>query len=254
MAATSDGTPRYVPVNIADRIVGLFAAQAILGALFHRERTGEGQAIEVPMFETMVGLVLGDHFGGLTYRPALDEGGYPRLMSPNRRPYATRDGHICALIYTDKHWKNFFEAVGTPEALADPRFASHASRTRNIDGIYEEIGRIFRTRTTLEWRELLQRADIPHMPMHTLATIQDDPHLKDVGFFEEVEHPIEGPTVSMRIASRWTRTQPEPTCPAPALGQHSRDILAEAGFSDAEIEQLLARGTVHQYAGVADGA
>jgi crotonobetainyl-CoA:carnitine CoA-transferase CaiB-like acyl-CoA transferase len=246
VAAASDGTPRYVPVNIADRIVGLFAVQAILAALFHRERTGEGQEIEIPMFETMTGFVLGDHFGGLTYRPPLDGGGYPRLMSRYRRPYQTLDGHICVLMYTNKHWRSFFTAVGTPEMLADERFSSIKERLRNIDAVYGEAGRVFRTRTTEEWHAVLEAADIPNMPMHTLATIQDDPHLKAVGFFEEVEHPVEGPVTSMRVPSRWSKSQPKAGLPAPALGQHTREVLGEAGLSTAEIDALVAGGAVFQ--------
>jgi crotonobetainyl-CoA:carnitine CoA-transferase CaiB-like acyl-CoA transferase len=246
VAAASDGTPRYVPVNIADRIVGLFAAQAVLAALLHRERTGAGQAIEIPMFETMTSFVLGDHFGGLTYRPPLDEGGYPRLMSRFRRPYETLDGHVCVLIYTDKHWRSFFGAIGRPDLAADPRFTNLKARLRNIDSVYGEAGRIFRTRTTAEWRALLEEADIPNMPMHTLATIQDDPHLKAVGFFEPVEHPAEGPVISMRVPSRWTKSQPRAGRPAPMLGEHSREVLAEAGLSAAEIDDLVASGAVRE--------
>ncbi|HEX2136611.1 MAG TPA: CoA transferase [Microvirga sp.] len=249
VAAASDGTPRYVPVNIADRIVGLFAVQAILAALVHRERTGEGQEIEIPMFETMTSFVLGDHFGGLTYRPPLDEGGYPRLMSRYRRPYETADGHICVLIYTDKQWRSFFAAIGKPELADDPRFTSVKARLRNIDHVYGEAGRIFRTRTTAEWESLLEAADIPNMPMHSLATIQEDPHLKAVGFFEAIEHPIEGPVTSMRVASRWSKTQPKAGLPAPGLGEHTREVLAEAGLSDDEIEALLMMSAVRGRAG-----
>ena len=242
VAAASDGTPRYVPVNIADRIVGLFAVQATLGALYHRARTGDGQAIEVPMFETMTSFVLGDHFGGLSYRPPLDGGGYPRLMSRYRKPYQTSDGHICVLIYTDKQWRTFFDAIGAPERKADPRFASVKTRLRHIDEVYGEAGRIFGTRTSAEWHELLEKADIPNMPMHSLATIQDDPHLKAVGFFEAVEHPLEGPVTSMRVPSRWSKSQPEAGSPAPGLGQHTREVLAEAGLSGVEIDALVSAG------------
>lgn len=246
VARASDGTPRYVPINIADRTVGLFAVQAILAALFHRERTGEGQAIEVPMFETMASFVLGDHFGGRTYRPPLDAGGYLRLMSPARRPFATSDGYICVLIYTDAQWRSFFAAIGRPEAASDPRYASINARLQNMDAIYAEIGRIFATRTTAEWRDLLRAADIANTPMNTLETIQDDPHLKAVGFFEEIEHPIEGAVTSMRVPSRWSVTQPEAGRPAPALGEHTRAVLEEGGFATEEIEALLASGAVRQ--------
>lgn len=247
VAASSGGEPRYVPITIADRTVGLFAAQAVLGALFYRERSGEGQAIEIPMFETMTSFVLSDHLGGLSYRPALDGGGYPRLMSRFRRPYTTRDGYLCALIYTTKDWRNFFSAIGTPEAMNDSRYQSLSSRTQNIDSIYEEVERIFRLRTTSEWENLLEQADIPHTPMHSLTTIQDDPHLRAVGFFEEIYHPIEGPVLSMRVPSTWTRSQPKPARLAPALGEHTEEILREAGYSDQDIDRLLADGSVIQW-------
>ena len=244
IAKAYEGDPRYVPVNIADRTVGLFAVQAILGALFHRERTGEGQAIEVPMFETMVGFVMGDHLGGRSYRPPLDGGGYARLLSPKRRPYATRDGHICALIYTDKQWRDFFGAIDRPDIAERADRASIPVRLRHIDEINAEFSRIFAERTTAEWEALLGAADIPHTPMHTLATIQDDPHLKAVGFFEHVDHPHEGPTTRMRVAARWSRTQPEAGGPAPLLGEQSREIMEEAGFSAEEIDALFGSGAI----------
>lgn len=247
IAEASGGVPRYVPINIADRTVGLFAVQAVLAALFHRERTGEGQEIEVPMFETMTSFVLGDHFGGLSYRPPLDAGGYARLMSRHRRPYATSDGYICALIYNDKQWHRFFSLIGRPEAMRDPRFSSHSARNRNIDSIYEELSHIFRERTSAEWRELLEKADIPMMPMHSLATIQDDPHLRAVSFFEEAVHPVEGPVTSMRVPSKWSRSQPRAGRPAPALGENSEEILAEIGVTPAEIEALIADKVVGQF-------
>ncbi len=245
LAAAGDGTPRYVPVTIADRIVGLMLVNAIMGGLMHQSRTGEGQRIDVPMFESMTEFVLVDHLGGLTYDPPLDHGGYARLLSRYRRPYKTSDGYLCVLIYNDKHWRSFFEAIGQPHFLDQPRFANHASRTKHIDEIYEEIGHIFLTRTTAEWRDLLERADIPVMPMHTLETILDDPHLNAVDFFRTVDHPVEGRIRQMRVPSTWSVTQPEAAGPAPTLGQHGRDILREAGFSTEEIEQLAEQKAVH---------
>ncbi|MFK4525692.1 crotonobetainyl-CoA:carnitine CoA-transferase CaiB-like acyl-CoA transferase [Bradyrhizobium japonicum] len=213
LAAAGDGTPRYVPVTIADRIVGLMLVNAIMGGLMHQQRTGVGQRIDVPMFESMTEFVLVDHLGGLTYDPPLDHGGYARLLSRYRRPYKTSDGYLCVLIYNDKHWRSFFEAIGQPHFLDQPRFANHASRTKHIDEIYEEIGHIFLTRTTAEWRELLERADIPVMPMHTLETILDDPHLNAIDFFRTVDHPVEGRIRQMRVPSTWSVTQPEPAGP-----------------------------------------
>ena len=245
IAMAGDGTPRYVPITMADRVVGLKAVNAILGGLMHQQRTGIGQRIDVPMFEEMAEFVLIDHLGGLTYDPPLDHGGYARLLSRYRRPYKTSDGYICALIYNDKQWKSFFDAIGQPELLSQPRFATHAARHAHIDEIYQEVGRVFLTRTTAEWRELLERADIPVMPMHTLESILDDPHLAAVGFFRTVEHPVDGRIRQMRVPSTWSESQPEPGGPAPTFGQHGRDILQAAGFSADEIERLAERKAVH---------
>lgn len=245
IATAGDGTPRYVPITIADRVVGLMAVNAILGGLMHQQRTGIGQRIDVPMFESMSEFVLIDHLGGLTYEPPLDHGGYVRLLSRYRRPYKTSDGYICALIYNDKQWRSFFDSIGRPEFLDQPRFANHAARTRHIDEIYEEVGRIFLERTTAEWRELLERADIPVMPLHTLETILEDPHLNAVGFFKTIDHPIEGRIRQMQVPSTWSESQPQPGGPAPALGEHGRDILEQAGFSTDEIEQLARQKAVH---------
>ncbi|NEV02100.1 CaiB/BaiF CoA transferase family protein [Bradyrhizobium uaiense] len=244
VAAAGDGTPRYVPITMADRVVGLMAVNAILGGLMHQLRTGIGQRIDVPMFESMTDFVLVDHLGGLTYDPPLDQGGYARLLSKYRRPYMTSDGYICVLIYNDKQWRSFFESIGQPEYLLQPRFANHAARHKHIDEIYEEVGRIFISRTTSEWRDLLERADIPVMPMHTLETIMDDPHLNAVGFFKTIDHPVEGRIRQMQVPSNWSITQPQAGGPAPTLGEHGREILREGGFSAEEIEGLGQRGAV----------
>ncbi|ABE37846.1 L-carnitine dehydratase/bile acid-inducible protein F [Rhodopseudomonas palustris BisB5] len=245
LAAAGDGTPRYVPITIADRIVGLMAVNATLGGLMHQQRTGQGQRIDVPMFESMAEFVLVDHLGGLTYDPPLDHGGYARLLSRYRKPYKTSDGYLCVLIYNDKQWRSFFEAIDRNDFLAQPRFANHAARTQHIDEIYEEIGGIFLTRTTADWRELLERADIPVMPMHTMESILEDPHLDAVGFFKTLDHPVEGRIRQTQVASTWSVTQPQAGGPAPTLGEHARDILGEAGFSTDEIERLGRTKAVH---------
>jgi len=167
-------------------------------------------------------------------------------MAPQRRPYRTRDGYVCALIYNNKHWESFFHAIGQPERLADPRFASVAQRLKHINDIYGEVAEIFLGRTTGEWLDLLARADIPVTPLHTLESLMSDPHLAAAGFFSVVEHPSEGRIKSMRVPSTWGETQPEPTRPAPNLGEHSVEVLKEAGYGPEEIDALLASGTVQQ--------
>ena len=235
--------PRYVPCTVADRTVGLNAVNAIAAALYYRERTGEGQAIGIPMFETMAQFVLGDHLGGRTFEPPLGPTGYARLLAKERRPYATKDGYICALVYNDKQWKSFFALIGRPEVLeSDPRFADLGSRTGHIDELYSLVAETLATRTTAEWLVALDRADIPAMPMHTLDTLIDDPHLAAVGFFEMVEHPSEGRMRSMAVPGTWSKSQPAVERLAPRLGEHSAEILHEAGYSEAEIAALVADG------------
>ena len=250
LAETGDGTPRYVPANIADRTVGLHAANAVLAALLFRARTGRGQRIDIPMFETMASQVLADHLGGLTYDPPLDQGGYARLLAPSRRPYRTADGHLCVLLYTDRHWRGFLAAVGREAVLDDPRFASHADRIQNIDRLYELVAEIFPSRTTAEWQVLLDRLDVPHTPMHTLQSILADPHLAAVDFFPVVDHPSEGRVRSMRVPSRWSESQPEPSRLAPLLGEHTREVLLEHGLDPAEIGRLIEARAVVQHGGI----
>ncbi len=244
MAQAGDGTPRYVPTALADRLVGATAVGAIVAALLERERSGRGQRVEVPMYETMVAFVLSDHLGGLTYEPPLDGGGYARQLSPERRPYRTSDGHVCALVYTDAQWQRFARAIGRDELLADARYATYAGRSRHVDVVYAELARIFATRSTREWLALLDAADVPAMPLHDLTSVLDDPQLAASGFFGSVEHPSEGRVRSMRPPPAYSRTPAQPQRLAPRLGEHSREVLAEAGYSDAEIDSLVAAGAL----------
>ena len=235
----SGAEPRYAPVTLADRVVGLHASTAILAALLHRSRTGVGQRVE-----TMAGFMLGDHRSGLVFDPPLDEGGYARLLAPDRRPYETLDGHVCALIYTDGHWRRFFDLVGRPEMLVDPRFADHSARTRHIRAIYAEVADILRTRTTAEWLNLLEQADIPCSPLNGIADLLADPHLEQVGFFQMVDHPTEGRIRTLRIPPVWSASPPEPAFQAPNLGEHGRVLLTEAGCSGDEIAAWVEAGAL----------
>lgn len=234
--------PRYVPVTIADRTVGLAAVGAILAALLHRERSGEGQSVDVPMFETMIQFVMGDHLGGRTFEPPEGPTGYARLLAHERRPYATRDGHICALIYSDKQWQSFCALVGCPQMYAeDRRLANLTTRTQHVDALYGFVAEQLRLRTTAEWLDALEKADIPCMPMHTPDSIVEDPHLRAVGFFQPVEHPSEGRLLSMAVPSTWSRTQPEPGRPTPRLGEHTEEVLRELGYDDTSVAALCPR-------------
>src|SRR5207247_4641682 len=142
MAQTSDGVPRYVPNALVDRIVGLTAVGAICASLVDRDRTGRGQRVDIPMFETMAGFVMGDHMGGLTYEPPLDKGGYARHLSPDRRPYQTSDGYICVIVYNDKQWENFFTATGRHDLRSNPKIATLPGRATQIDTVDADLATI----------------------------------------------------------------------------------------------------------------
>ena len=235
--------PRYVPTAITDRITGLATVNAVTTALLCRERTGKGQSVEVPMFETLAHMVLGDHLCGRTFDPPLEPILYERMLAPHRVPYATKDGHVCVLVYNDKHWRSFFRLVGREDMFdADPRFSSQEARSRNINEVYAFVAAQMATRTSADWMRLLKEADIPVAPLHSVDDVIDDPHLAQAGFFEMTDHPTEGRVRLMATPSAWSATPPEKLRPAPRLGEHSAEVLREAGYGDAEIETMIASG------------
>ena len=239
--SAEDGVqPRYAPINLADRVTGLHVVYAVTAALYRRERSGHGQAVEVPMFESVAHLVLGDHLAGLSWEPPIGPTGYPRLE--HRRPYATSDGYLCVLVYNDKQWRSFLEAVSRPELLRDERFASHGNRAKHIGEIYEILAQILRTRSNAEWEALLQRADIPFARMNSVADVVADPHLNASGFFTLEDNPIEGAVRVMRTPTDWSESPPGRLSPAPQLGQHSAEVLREAGYTEAQITELAQCG------------
>ena len=182
------------------------------------------------MFETMIPYVMGEHMMGLTFDPPLGPPGYPRLLASTRQAYPTRDGFVCALVYTDKHWQSFFELMGQPDRCSnDPRLASISTRTTHINDLYAEVSAFLLEHSTAYWLEALQAADIPVMPLHTLESLLEDPHLHAVNYFEMVDHPTEGRVRQMPPLGRWSDSVPNSLRPAPTLGQHTDEVLAEIG-------------------------
>lgn len=232
--------PAYAPTALVDRGVALWAVGQINAALVHQIRTGQGQRIDMPMFEMMASFVLGDHMGGATFSPDLGPSGYPRLLVPDRRPFSTKDGHVCLMLYTDRHWRDFMRDQGREDEFNnDPRYRSMTSRTENIGSLYGELAELLLTRTTAEWLETFDRLDVPAGPLNDLDGLIAEPHLADVGFFREVEHPSEGMLRQMAYPATWSETQPESSRPAPGLGEHGPEILGELGYDAARIKAAL---------------
>lgn len=246
--------PEYVRSVFADKVTGLTVTWAVMAALLHRERTGEGQQLEVPMFETMVGFNMIEHGMGLLYEQPRGPSGYPRALSRHRRPHKTKDGFIGVLPYNEKHWQKFFQLAGRSDLLKDPRFATYTSRYTHIDDLYATLADIMATRSTAEWVALLDDAQIPAMPVNSLDDLLDDEHLKATGFWRTLEHSEAGTLRTPAIGPKFSRSPGTLRRAAPRLGEHTREILVEIGMSEDAIDSLLRSGAAHdlQYTGQQD--
>jgi crotonobetainyl-CoA:carnitine CoA-transferase CaiB-like acyl-CoA transferase len=221
------GEANFVGTIMADKVTGLTALYATMMALFHRERTGEGQEVEASMFETMASFMLVEHANGAMFEPPLGPAVYPRTVAPNRRPYRTKDGYIAALIYNDKQWSAFIDAVKPP--WAGDQYATLERRARQIDTVYALLADTLKERTTLEWLALFRKLDIPAAPLRTPGELFDDPHLNAVGLFETVATP-HGPVRFPGVPTWFSRTPGRVAGPAPELGAHTREVLEELGL------------------------
>jgi crotonobetainyl-CoA:carnitine CoA-transferase CaiB-like acyl-CoA transferase len=238
------GEPRYAPIIFCDKTAGLVAAQAILAALYAREKTGRGQFVEIPMFETMVSFIMVEHLHGLGFDPPQGGAGYARVLAPWRRPYPTADGFLCMLAYTDAQWRRFWGEVGKPEMMKDERFADMAARSRNIDEVYRLAGEQLTSRSTAEWIAAFDKLEIPAGPVKSLEEVIADPHLAKVGFFKRMSHPTEGELILPEPPLRFAETPAAIDRLPPRLGEHGREILQEIGMGVGEIDALAANGGV----------
>ena len=241
-AMGTEDEPVFVPSLIGDKICGMALTSAVTAALLHRERTGEGQMVEVPMLETLAAFNSIEMFGGIAFVPPTGPAGYKRMKA--RRPVRTKDGWLTMLPYSGDNWCAFFQAVGHPECIEEFSVRDAVARARNIDRIYDRMRDIAVTRTTAEWEELLLSIDVPHTAFAKLSEVAEQPHLKAVGLFQEVEHPTEGTLRQARPPARFSRSPAGVRRLAPHLGEHTRELLREAGYGAAENDGLVERKAI----------
>jgi crotonobetainyl-CoA:carnitine CoA-transferase CaiB-like acyl-CoA transferase len=226
--------PRYVNSVVADKVVALQVANAIALALYARERSGLGQSIEVPMFESMVAFLAPEHLAGLSFVPSEGPAGYTRLLNEFRRPFRTRDGYIGVVPYTDAQWRRFFALAGRPELADDARYKTLTTRSRHFPELYRFVEDALAERTTAEWSQTLADADIPFAPVNSFDDLLKDPHLVATGFWREYDHPTEGRLVQPGIPVRFSRTPGAIRRHPPTLGEHTQQILREQESGDKE--------------------
>jgi formyl-CoA transferase len=240
VASIGHEAPDYTASLIADKTTGLVVANAVMAAMLHRERYGVGQYVEVPMLETMTAFVLAEHMGGMTFRPAPAPAGYARLLQGGRKPVRTSDGWLSLLPYTPRHWQAFFKAAGREDIGQRFKLESRKDLNENIRLLYQYLGEVVATRSTDEWLALCEELDIPATRLYALDQLPDHPHLQAVGLFQETNHPTEGAIRELRPTTRFFGTPTSIRRPAPVLGQHTREVLLEAGLKEEEVSRLSA--------------
>ena len=244
LVGQASGTPDYVPSLIADKTAGMAVVNTVLAALFHRERSGQGQYIEIPMFETLVEFTLAEHLGGLAFDPGLAPAGYGRIVSGGRKPMPTADGHVAMLPYSPSHWTALFQRVGRADLIETYAITDRQKLNAVVRDLYRELGVMTLSRTTAAWVAICEELDIPATPIYSLDDLPSHPHLQAVGMFQSMDHPSEGPLRYVRPAARFGATPASVRLPAPLLGQHSTEILGELGYGLQKIERLREEGVI----------
>lgn len=244
LVGSEQGAPAYVPALIADKTAGLALVNAVLAALLHRERTGQGQYVEVPMFETLVEFNLAEHLGGLAFEPPLGSAGYGRIVKGGRRPLRTADGYVAVLPYNPAQWIKLFRHLGREDILERHPIRDRHELNGSVRQLYAELAAEGPNHTTAQWMDICDQLDLPATPIYNLDDLPEHPHLKAVGMFQVMEHPSEGAVRYVRPAVRFAASPASVRLPAPRLGQDTASLLAGLGYSRAEIVLLEAAGAI----------
>lgn len=238
------GTSQFVATIVADKAVGLALVNSVLAALVYRMRTGKGQAIEVPMFETMVAFVLPEHLGGQAFEPSRGDTGYSRILNPERRPYRTKDGALCVLPYTTAQWMRFFVLIGREDLAQDPSLQDPLARTSRVPELYAIIDKVMPSKTTQEWVDALIENDIMFGSVNSIDDLIADQHLRALDMFPVVQHPTEGAIRLIGFPISFSESPCALYRLPPKLGEHSREILAEIGYPEDELDRLESTNTI----------
>ena len=236
--------PDYISTLVADKTTGMALVNAVLAALLAKERSGQGQYVEVPMLETMVAFTLVEHMGGLTRNPATQNAGYSRVLSGGRQPSPTRDGFIAMLPYTNHHWESFFRDAGEEALGKELGVTNRVTRNANIQGLYAALHKITATKTTAEWIEICDRLDIPATPIYTMEELPSHPQLQAVQLFTDEIHPDLGAIRSVRPPVKFAKTPAKVRHQARRLGQDTESILTDLGYSHTDIQSLVQQGAI----------
>ena len=241
---TYSDQPSYTSGATADKVTGLMLGMSILSALFNREKNGEGTELEVPMMETMVDFTLVEHLYGYNFLPPKAPPVYPRQSSPNRKPYKTLDGYIAVLPYSDDQWLRFFSIIKKENILKDPKFCSLESRNQNIDELYKILSEELKKRNTIFWIKNLREQDIPATKVNFPKDLFEDEHLERTKFFKVQDHPTEGKLLYPSFPVEFNEDETAESLHAPFLGENTKEILTDLGYSEFEIESLVSKGTI----------
>ncbi len=248
MLSMQDGStePRYFPGLVADKTTGLHAAYAMVAGFLHKERTGKGQFIEVPMMECMVSFTMVENLYGHAFVPPQEPIAYTRSINPNRKPYKTKDGYIALMPYSDANWRAILKLGGKPELFNDPKFSTYKARTVNITALYKELEEIALQRTTADWLQVLTENNVPCMRVHSLKSVLEDPQIHESGLLETREHPTEGGYTAINNPIKFSQTPARIYNDPPLQGQDTDELLGEIGFSEAEIDEMRKNGVFGQ--------